>query len=79
MPALPCTPYLAGCLPALNHARPRQETMGGHIACGESLCVHSVVVAPDNRRLGIATAALKAYLETIRNTQPQARSLKHYN
>ena len=46
--------------------------MGGHDAFGESLCVHSVVVAPACRRLGIATAALKAYLETVRGTQPQA-------
>lgn len=38
-------------------------SMSSHVAAGENLCIHSVVVDPDRRRAGVGTDLVRAYLE----------------
>jgi uncharacterized protein YciI/GNAT superfamily N-acetyltransferase len=44
-----------------------EESMSTHVDTGSLLAIHSVVVQEEYRRKGIATAMLKAYLETVQN------------
>jgi predicted GNAT family N-acyltransferase len=45
-----------------NATHVTQESMGSHEPDGSLLVIHSVCVAPDLRRLGVATRLLAAYL-----------------
>ncbi|CAN0176643.1 unnamed protein product [Ectocarpus fasciculatus] len=49
------------------------ESMHLHDPNGQTLCIHSVVVAEKFRRRGYATAMLKTYVENVALTQPRVR------
>ncbi|CAM9592686.1 unnamed protein product [Ectocarpus sp. 4 AP-2014] len=49
------------------------ESMHLHDPNGQTLCIHSVVVAEKFRRRGYATEMLKAYVESVALTQPGVR------
>ena len=51
------------------------ESMGKHESSGETLCVHSVVTREDQRRAGIGTEMLRAYIAYIRAQQPCVKSI----
>ena len=47
-----------------------EESMSVHEPAGTTLCIHSVVVAEEQRRLGLGTAMLKAYVKQVANHTP---------
>lgn len=51
-----------------------EESMSTHVSDGPLLAIHSVVVAPEYQRQGIATAMLRDYIQTI-----QAMNHDHQN
>jgi len=56
---------------ALTH-----ESMSRHDPEGQTLCIHSVSVAAENQRKGIARRMLKAYLQYVQQTSPQIQSVQ---
>jgi len=44
-----------------------EESMSTHVSDGPLLAIHSVVVAPEYQRQGIATAMLRDYIQTIQD------------
>jgi len=48
-----------------------QETMAEHHPDGSTLCIHSVVVASDLRRKGVATAMLREYCKAVALGNPR--------
>ena len=64
--------YTCGTLTAaetLTH-----ESMSQHDSQGQTLCIHSVCVASESQRQGIARRMLKAYLQYVQQTCPQIQS-----
>ena len=49
--------------------------MSEHDPDGQTLCLHSVCVAAEQRRRGIASRMLKAYLQYVAQSCPQAQSV----
>ena len=49
------------------------DTMSTHEPTGSLLCVHSVVVAPELRRKGLALSMLGRYLDGLKGSGPGAR------
>jgi len=47
-----------------------EESMSVHEPEGTTLCIHSVVVAEERRRLGLGTAMLKAYVKQVADHTP---------
>lgn len=52
------------------------ESMSKHDTEGKTLCIHSVCVAAEYQRKGIATRMLKAYLQYVQQSCPQASSVQ---
>lgn len=52
------------------------ESMGKHETDGQTLCIHSVCVAAEYQRKGIASRMLKAYLQYVQQSCPQACSVQ---
>lgn len=53
-----------------------EESMGEHEPDGRLLCIHSVCVAQPERRKGVATKLLKAYLNYIQQTSPHIEQVR---
>jgi len=52
------------------------ESMSRHDPEGQTLCIHSVSVAAEHQRKGIARRMLKAYLQYVQQTTPQIQSVQ---
>jgi len=52
------------------------ETMATHEPDGELLCIHSVCVAAEERRRGVALSLLRAYLRILPAVAPAVRSVR---
>ena len=66
--------YTCGTLTAaetLTH-----ESMSKHDPEGHTLCIHSVCIAAESQRKGIARRMLQAYVAYVQQTCPQIRSLQ---
>lgn len=62
--------YICGTLTAADSLT--HESMSKHDPDGRTLCIHSVCVAAEHQRKGIASRMLKAYLQYVQQTCPQA-------
>eukprot|EP00955_Chlamydomonas_euryale_P038645 351146-Chlamydomonas_euryale.AAC.1 len=52
------------------------DSMSTHEPDGTTLCIHSVCVAQPHRRRGVASAALRAYINYVRATSPHLRQVR---
>ena len=52
------------------------ESMSRHDPEAQTLCIHSVSVAAEHQRKGIARRMLKAYLQYVQQTSPQIESVQ---
>ena len=66
--------YSCGTLTAADKLT--EKSMQEHEPTGQTLCLHSVCVAPEYQRQGIATKMVKAYLTYIKQTCPQVESVQ---
>lgn len=66
--------YACGTLTAANKLT--EKSMQEHEPTGHTLCLHSVCVAPEHQRSGIATKLVKAYLQYVKQTCPQIESVQ---
>ena len=66
--------YICGTLTTADTLT--HESMGKHETDGQTLCVHSVSVAAEYQRKGIASRMLKAYLQYVQQSCPQACSVQ---
>mmetsp|Transcript_2552 Transcript_2552/g.5685 ORF Transcript_2552/g.5685 Transcript_2552/m.5685 type:complete len:184 (-) Transcript_2552:144-695(-) len=57
--------------PTLTH-----ESMSTHDPDGKLLCIHSVVVAHEHRRKGLASRMLKAYIAYVQGTTPDLAEIR---
>lgn len=62
--------YICGTLTTADTLT--HESMSTHNAEGHTLCIHSVCVAAEYQRKGIASRMLKAYLQYVHQSCPQA-------
>ena len=66
--------YTCGTLTASEKLT--EHSMAQHEPTGQTLCLHSVCVAPERQRQGIATRMVKAYLVYVQQTCPQIDSVQ---
>ncbi len=66
--------YTCGTLTAADTLT--HESMSRHDPEGQTLCIHSVGVAAEFQRKGIARRMLKAYLQYVQQTSPQVQSVQ---
>lgn len=66
--------YICGTLTSADTLT--HESMSKHDPEGQTLCMHSVCVAAEYQRKGIASRMLKAYLRYVQQSCPQARSVQ---
>ena len=61
--------YVCG---TLSHSKTlTEESMSVHEPDGTTLCIHSVVVAPQYRRKGLGAQMLRAYVAHVRSASPR--------
>lgn len=66
--------YTCGTLTAADKLT--EHSMKEHEPTGQTLCLHSVCVQPEQQRKGIATSMVKAYLVYVQQTCPQIQSVQ---
>ena len=64
------------CATATDKEQLEAETMSFHVADGTTVCIHSVCVAEEERRKGLATRMLTAYLQWVPQSFPSATNLQ---
>ena len=68
------TAYICGTLTAANELT--HDSMSKHDPNGHTLCIHSMCVAAESQRKGIATRMLKVYLQYVQQSCPQAQTVQ---
>mmetsp|Transcript_21602 Transcript_21602/g.60031 ORF Transcript_21602/g.60031 Transcript_21602/m.60031 type:complete len:175 (+) Transcript_21602:334-858(+) len=64
------------CATATAKEQLEEETMSVHEPEGTTVCIHSVCVAADEQRNGVATRMLKAYIQWVQQSFPSATNLQ---
>jgi cyclin-dependent kinase-like len=64
------------CSTASTQEQLQEESMSLHEPGGSTVCIHSVCVAQEERRKGVATRMLKSYIQWVQQTCPEVTNMQ---
>ena len=64
------------CATATDKEQLEEDTMSIHVPEGTTVCIHSVCVAEEEQRKGVATRMLTAYLQWVPQSFPSTTNLQ---